>query len=92
MKRFVKGYDDFSRAVVKQAANRGRNYIVTVEEYFEVRRDTIGSRPAFALIELDMNLPDEAVEHPVIDEMIVLASDMIVLSNVSCAIFCCCLS
>ncbi|KAI9457947.1 terpenoid synthase [Lactarius psammicola] len=80
-KRFIKGYDAFSQAVVKQAANRGRKYIVTVQEYFEVRRDTIGSRPAFALIELDLNLPDEAVEHPVIEEMIVLATDMIVLSN-----------
>jgi len=38
-----------------------------------------------------MNLPDEAVEHPVIDEMTILATDMIVLSNVGCASFCRCL-
>ena len=29
-----------------------------------------------------MNLPDEAVQHPVVEEMIILGSDMIILGNV----------
>ena len=29
-----------------------------------------------------MNLPDEAVQHPIIEEMIVLGADMILLANV----------
>ncbi|KAH9011169.1 terpenoid synthase [Lactarius pseudohatsudake] len=80
-KRFIKASGAYARAVVQQAADRRHKHIRSVEEYFEVRRDTIGARPAFALIELDMNLPDEAVHHPVIEEMTVLAIDMIILDN-----------
>jgi hypothetical protein len=71
--------------VVQQAVDRGHKHIRSVDEYFEVRRDTIGTRPAFALLELDMNLPDEAVQHPVVEEMTVLATDMIILANVGWA-------
>ena len=67
--------------------DRGHKHIRSVEEYFEVRRDTIGASPAFALLELDMNLPDEAVHHPVVEEMTLLAADMIILANVGQANF-----
>ena len=65
--------------------DRGHKHIRNVKEYFEVRRDTIGTRPSFALLGLDMNLPEEAVQHPVIEEMTILATDMIILDNVGWA-------
>lgn len=68
--------------MVQRAADRRRKHIWRVEEYFELRRDAIGARLAFALIELDINLPEEAVQHPVVEEMSVLAIDMIILDNV----------
>ncbi|KAH9071470.1 terpenoid synthase [Lactarius deliciosus] len=80
-KRFIKASGAYAQAVVQQAADRRHKHIRSVQGYFEVRRDTIGARPAFALIELDMNLPDEAVHHPVIEEMSMLAIDMIILDN-----------
>jgi terpene synthase-like protein len=49
----------------------------------EVRRDTIGAKPSFAILETAMNLPDEAVYHPDIVELSVVAVDMILLGNVS---------
>jgi len=49
----------------------------------EVRRDTIGAKPSFAILETAMNLPDEAVYHPDIVELSILAIDMILLGNVS---------
>ena len=49
----------------------------------EVRRLTIGAIPSFAMLGLGLNLPDEAVRHPVIDELSTLAADMISLTNVS---------
>ena len=73
--------------MVQQAVDRGHKHIRSVEEYFEVRRDTIGASPAFVLLELDMNLPDEVVQHPVIEELITLATDMIILDNVGWANF-----
>lgn len=48
-----------------------------------MRRDTIGAKPSFAILETGMNLPDEAVQHPVIQEMSILSIDMILLGNVS---------
>jgi hypothetical protein len=70
--------------VVQQAADRTHKHIRGIQEYLEVRRDTIGAKPSFAILELDMNLPDEAVHHPVIEEMSSLTIDMILLGNVSC--------
>jgi hypothetical protein len=49
----------------------------------EVRRDTIGAKPSFAILETAMNLPDEAVHHPDIVELSTLTIDMILLGNVS---------
>jgi hypothetical protein len=49
----------------------------------EVRRDTIGAKPSFAILETAMNLPDEAVHHPDIVELSIMSIDMILLGNVS---------
>jgi hypothetical protein len=49
----------------------------------EVRRDTIGAKPSFAILETAMNLPDEAVYHPDIVELSIVTIDMILLGNVS---------
>ncbi|KAH9030941.1 terpenoid synthase [Lactarius pseudohatsudake] len=80
-KRFIEASGAYTQAVIQQAEDRRHKHIRSVQEYFEVRRDTIGARPAFALIELDINLPDEVIHHPVIEEMATLAVDMIILDN-----------
>ncbi|KAI0293867.1 terpenoid synthase [Multifurca ochricompacta] len=80
-KRFIASFDAFSKELVKQAADRNRGHIRNIEEYIEARRETIGGAPAFALVELGMNLPDEAVNHPVIEELSMLATDMIWVAN-----------
>jgi hypothetical protein len=54
-----------------------------MDEYMEVRRITIGAMPFFAMLGMGLNLPDEAVLHPVIHELSALAADMIALTNVS---------
>lgn len=54
-----------------------------MEEYFAIRRDTIGAKPSFAILELDMNIADDVMGHPIIEELTILAVDMIILGNVS---------
>ncbi|KAI9433169.1 terpenoid synthase [Lactarius indigo] len=81
LNRFIKAGSAGAQAMVQKAADRRQKRIRSVEEYFEVRRDSIGARPALALIELDMNLPKEAVQHPVIEEMTMLAIEMVILDN-----------
>ena len=66
-----------------QAADRTHEYIRTIDEYLEMRRDTIGAKPSFAILETGLDLPDEAVRHPIINELSILAIDMILLGNVS---------
>ena len=68
--------------MVQEAADRIQKHIRNIQEYLEVRRDTSGAKPCFAVLELDMNLPDEAIHHPVIEELYILSIDMILLGNV----------
>ena len=82
-KRFLEYYSQYTQAVVQQAQDRYEDHVRTVDEYFSVRRDTIGAKPSFAILELDLNLPQEVLDHPVIKEMEILSTDMIILGNVS---------
>ncbi|KAG5349995.1 hypothetical protein C0989_000805 [Termitomyces sp. Mn162] len=63
-RRFIEGLYKFTTAVVDQAHDRDKNYIKNVDEYFLVRRNTIGAMPAFAVLEFSLNLPDEVFEDP----------------------------
>jgi Delta6-protoilludene synthase len=69
--------------VVEQAIDRSGNRIRDIQSYTEVRRRTIGAKPAFALLELGLDIPDEVMSHPAIRDMVTAATDMICLSNVS---------
>ncbi|KAI0290408.1 terpenoid synthase [Multifurca ochricompacta] len=80
-KRFIETFGSYMQAVVQQAADRTNKHIPTIEEYFEIRREDVGTKPCFAILELEMDLPDEAVNHPTIQELSVLATDMIFLVN-----------
>jgi hypothetical protein len=82
-KRFVESFDEYLEAVVQQAADRGRSFIRSIESYLELRQNTIGAKPSFALLELDMSLPDEVFHHPVIQELTVVTINMICIGNVS---------
>lgn len=81
-KRFIATFETYTQSVVQQAADRTHCYVRSVNEYLEVRRDTIGAKPSFAILEISMDLPDEVVEHPVIQKLSILAIDMILLGNV----------
>ncbi|KAI0298098.1 terpenoid synthase [Multifurca ochricompacta] len=80
-KRFIETFEPYVQGVVRQAADRDNGHNLTIQEYFEVRRDDIGTMPAFAMLELEMNIPDDAIHHPAIEELSVLATDMILLDN-----------
>ncbi|KAH9965227.1 terpenoid synthase [Russula dissimulans] len=80
-KRFIETFGTYTQAVVQQAADRTHKHVRTVQEYLEVRRDTIGAKPSFAILETPLNLPEEAVRHPVIEELAILSIDMILLGN-----------
>ncbi|KAI0026900.1 isoprenoid synthase domain-containing protein [Vararia minispora EC-137] len=68
-------------AVVQQAADSNNRYIRTVDEYLEVRRETIGIEYSLALLEFDVDVSDEVHDHPVLKELSILCCDMILLDN-----------
>ncbi|KAI0284091.1 terpenoid synthase [Russula brevipes] len=80
-KRFVEGFATYTQAVVQQAADRTHNHICGVHEYLENRRKTVGAEPCFAILETGLNLPDEAIRHPAIQELSIITIDMIFLAN-----------
>ncbi|KAF7356309.1 Terpene cyclase [Mycena venus] len=49
--------------------------------YFEVCRETIGSKPAYAICEMHMNIPDNVMKHPVIVKLENLCTDAIIINN-----------
>lgn len=72
-------------SVVQQAVDRNNNHIRDIDSYFEVRRDTIGAKPSFAICELYMNLPDTVMNHPVIMKLTELCIDLIIIGNDLCS-------
>jgi len=70
-------------AVVQQAADRDNDTIRTIDSYIQYRRDTIGAKPAYGPLELELDLPDEVFYHPTIVELTDYITDMIFIDNVS---------
>jgi hypothetical protein len=68
---------------VQEAEDHTRKHIRTIDEYMEMRRDSIGMKTVFAILEIGLNLPDEVVRHPVINELSTLALELVLLDNVS---------
>ena len=81
-RRFIETFDTYCQSVVQQAADRDSKHIRNIESYLRNRRENIGARPSFALLELGMELPDEVLAHPVVQRLTTWAIDMLILGNV----------
>lgn len=69
-------------AVVQQAEDRTRHRVRGLDSYLEVRRDTIGAKPSFAILELEMELPDDVFNHPILESLRLWVIDMLCIGNV----------
>lgn len=65
-----------------QARDRSKEHIRSLADYFDMRRDNIGAKPSFAILELTMDLPDFVMDHPSIRIMTISAIDMLIIGNV----------
>lgn len=84
-KRFVDTFQQYMDSVVQQADDRNSHRIRDVKSYFEVRRDTIGAKPSFAINELHMRLPHEIITHPVVAKLTTLCIDALIIGNDLCS-------
>ena len=83
VRRFLRHYQEYLDAVCLQARDRENNHVRTIDEYFELRRDTIGAKPFFDLLLLPLEIPDEILNDPKIGQLAQLSIDMIIMANVS---------
>lgn len=81
--RFKETLELFFEAVNIQARARDDDVIPDLESYIDVRRDTSGCKPCWALIEyaLDIDLPEFVAEHPVIAALNQSTNDLVTWSN-----------
>ena len=83
--RLINTFQAYTDSVVQQAIDRSLDYIRDVDSYFELRRETIGARPSFAINEIQMNIPPHVMDHPVIQKLSVLCIDMLIIGNDLCS-------
>ncbi|KAH0584677.1 hypothetical protein H2248_010205 [Termitomyces sp. 'cryptogamus'] len=55
--QFIETLAKFTASFVQQAQDRAQSYIRNIGEYSLVRRETIGARPSFVVLEFGLNLP-----------------------------------
>ncbi|KAM5541550.1 hypothetical protein V8D89_004740 [Ganoderma adspersum] len=79
--RFEWSWSLYMASVVEQARDREGQRARTIEEYTAVRRLTIGAEPCYALAELELSLPQEAYDHPLIKQLRTDITDMLTLDN-----------
>ena len=83
--RFIHTFDLFFLAITQQAGDRSEGMIPDLESYIELRRDTSGCKPCWALIEYanGLDIPDDVMAHEVVEELGEAANDLVTWSNVS---------
>jgi hypothetical protein len=83
--RFLDAFQRYTDAVVKRNSDKDHHRVRGVEEYFTLRRETIAYKTVFALYLIDIDLPDEVLNHPHILLLEQAALDMMIISNDLCS-------
>jgi len=81
-RRFIRAFTDYVYGVSDEASDRTSGHIRSIADYFPLRRQTVGIYPSLFSVELGLDIPDEVMEHPVLQSLIVLTADSTVLTNV----------
>ena len=75
--------DEYLEGVVRESIDKKDHCILDIKSYIDARRPTCGMKPAFTIIELGLDIPDEVMAHPAIQEMMLATVDITALFNVS---------
>lgn len=84
-RRFINEFQNYLDSVVQQAQDRTEQYIRGIDEYFEVRRNTIGAKPSFCINAIEMNIPHEVMTNQHIVTMTAACIDMLIIGNDLCS-------
>ncbi|KAI0007135.1 isoprenoid synthase domain-containing protein [Xylariaceae sp. FL0662B] len=81
--RYKSRVRQYCLGVLSQVGVKQNSSILSVEEYMNFRRGSIGTYPSFSLIEYahGIDLPQEIIDHPSIGICEEVASDLVILVN-----------
>lgn len=84
-KRFVATMVDYTESAYQQVVNRATDDSFDIDAFIAWRRESSAVRPIWAVVEfsLGLDLPDDVMQHPILQQLAVLANDIVGLSNVS---------
>lgn len=82
-KRFITTFTNYAYAVIDEASDRAKGTIRKIADYLRLTRLTAGPYPCFFPLEMDLNIPDEVMNHPSLELLRCLAAESLVLGNVS---------
>ncbi|KAG8867912.1 hypothetical protein FRB97_002892 [Tulasnella sp. 331] len=82
-RRFLETTDLYLQAVHQHVVNRSNDKILDIESFIQLRRDNGALKMCFAMGEfsLGLDIPDEVLQHPLIQIMEDASNDVVVLSN-----------
>ncbi len=84
--RFLESFQQYTDSVVQRSADKTKNRIRQTREYFELRRDTIASKPQFCTLQIDLDLPDSVFRDiPQIEALEGVCTDMMIICNDLCS-------
>lgn len=65
-----------------QSADRENDRVRSIDEYLQLRYHTSAVRPTFAMLELELDIPDDVYSHPALEKLRDCALFSISISNV----------
>ncbi|KAK0716048.1 terpenoid synthase [Lasiosphaeris hirsuta] len=80
-KHFIDTFQQFTDAVVEQAADRESDRVRTIAEFWALRDHTGGCLPSFNLIEFDLDFPDELYNHGQLEQLREIANRSVAACN-----------
>ncbi|KAJ7238782.1 putative terpene cyclase [Mycena haematopus] len=84
-RHFIDAFAMYIDAVVEEAQDRTEHYIAGIDQFFDLRRNTCGVKPTFAMIEIKMDIPDEVMQNEHIAALILGGVDMVIIVNDLCS-------
>src|SRR5260221_4460700 len=80
--RFVASFSEYVYAVIDEASDRAKGQIRSIDDYLKLTRLTAGGYPAFVAVEAGLNIPNEVMANPTLQNLCALAAESLVLTNV----------
>jgi len=81
--RFINGFDVYMKSMIKEAEDRENKRVRTVNDYLQFRRETFAAQASISFLSFGLELPEEVLLHPVMQNLTLASMDILCIINVS---------